>query len=369
MFAPLLLSVCSVCSLSHTLAPQGEEGDKLEAAVVGRQRQRVTYFGQDRNRPSPGQVTVEFGRLRYGAQGDQEAAASNGGRWSAGFDYWSTLDTNATLGFGKKTVKPGHYYVVADRNGDNMKLVLLAADKLRRKRIRFEEAGATKGGMTVSLERARVKGKARNLAMVMDAVDKVNAPEKLTFRLQWGEHQYTAPMKIKNLGKVTQFIQLEERSRALLCHQASRSVVTIEHSLPEWSSKRKTQIDTLNPGTRWRFGRNFWTSFETNVPVSIDKRKIPPGYYFLVLEKEADDRWSLVLLDEDLVRKKTMDAFQAPWTKGGTKVALKTEPPLKNTCKKLAVAFEPVVGNEATLAIRWGTFHLTARVTVHLPNK
>jgi Protein of unknown function (DUF2911) len=371
MLAPLLLTACSVCSFFPY--PQGEspsqDDSKLEAKVVGRQRQRVTYFGQDRNRPSPGQVTLEFGRLKYGGQEATDAAAAKGDRWKAGLDYWSTLDTNATLGFGKKTVKPGHYYVVADRNGDRMKLVLLDAEKLRKKQVSFAEAAATKGGIAIPLERAAVEGKARNLAMVMGSVDRVNAPEKLTFKLQWGEHEYTSPVKVKNLGKATQFVQAEGRSRALLQDPASHSIVTIEHALPEWNSKRQAQIDKLKPGTRWRFGQNFWTSLETNVPVSIAKRKIAPGYYFLALEREPDNQWSLVLLDEDKVCKNTMDAFQASWTKGGTKVDLKTEPALKDTCKKLAVEFEPAGGDTATLSIRWGTYHLTAPIKVLLPNK
>jgi len=228
---------------------------------------------------------------------------------------------------------------------------------------------ATKGGIAIPLQGAAVKGKPRNLAMTMGAVDKVNAPEKLTFRLQWGEHEYTSPVKVKNLGKVTQYIQSEGRSRTLLCDHASRSTITIEHSLPEWKERHQAQLDEMKTGTRWRFGQNYWTTLETNVPVSISDKKVAPGYYYLAMEKEPEHQWSLVLLDEDEVCKDTMDAFQASSTKGGTKVALKTEPQLKDVCKKLAVAFEPTGGDGATLDIRWGTYHLTAPVTVHLPKK
>jgi hypothetical protein len=141
--------------------------------------------------------------------------------------------------------------------------------------------------------------------------------------------------------------------------------VAINYGQPEWKAEYEEQFDELTKGKRWRFGNNFWTTLDTNLPLTIAGTEVAPGYYYLVLERSNEDQWSLVLLDPKPIQAKKLDASGAEDTSGGVSAPLtpaeSAEPAVKLTVK--------LVRNEenikkATLEIQWGTRKLTAPIEV-----
>jgi hypothetical protein len=74
---------------------------------------------------------------------------------------------------------------------------------------------------------------------------------------------------------------------------------------------------------RWRFGKDFWTTFESDVPCVIGGVALPPGQYYVAAEIAADGgASSLVFLDAAAVRSRRLDAAEAGKTTDGLVVPL-----------------------------------------------
>ena len=147
---------------------------------------------------------------------------------------------------------------------------------------------------------------------------------------------------------------------------ASPGQIDIDYGQPEWRPEYDQHFDTITKGKRWRFGKGFWTTLDTNLPITIGEAKVAPGSYYLVIERSNDDHWSLVLLDPAEVRKSKLDAFQAESTKNGLVAALKYEK-AANSAAKLSIKL--VRGKDlkaATLEIQWGTHKLTAPIAIQV---
>ncbi len=139
----------------------------------------------------------------------------------------------------------------------------------------------------------------------------------------------------------------------------------ITYGRPEWRAEYDEQFDELTKGKRWRFGNNFWTTLDTNLPLKIAGAKVAPGYYYLVLERGQGDDWSLVLLDPQPLQKKKMDGSGAEETTGGIKAPL-TASMAAEAATKLTVN---LTKNEkdltkASLDIQFGKRKLSAPIDV-----
>jgi tetratricopeptide (TPR) repeat protein len=118
---------------------------------------------------------------------------------------------------------------------------------------------------------------------------------------------------------------------------------------------------------RWRFGKDFWTTLDTNVTLAFGDTKVPPGYYYMTLERKADGRHVVAFNDADAVRKLKLDAFHAARTKGGIEVVLKAET-LAEPAGRLDIALS-VDENDQTLGaltVRFGPHKLSAPLVYHL---
>lgn len=63
----------------------------------------------------------------------------------------------------------------------------------------------------------------------------------------------------------------------------SAGQLVINHGRPRWNGKYGAFLK--NPtGNRWRFGENFWTTLDTNIPLEPGSVKIASGSYYLVLQ-------------------------------------------------------------------------------------
>jgi hypothetical protein len=144
----------------------------------------------------------------------------------------------------------------------------------------------------------------------------------------------------------------------------------LNYGRPVWKQAYEdpAKLDSMTNGKVWRMGSNFWTNFETQVPLSIGGKAVPVGYYYLGVRRSADgSRWSLAFIDPGDVRRAHLDAFQIQ------KAKVKFEAPLslvkaEGKPEKLTIDFSYPKDdiNNVTLKIAWGNLELKAPVRVKL---
>jgi len=146
----------------------------------------------------------------------------------------------------------------------------------------------------------------------------------------------------------------------------------INYGRPVWKQiyEDPAKFDGMTKGKVWRMGSNFWTNFETQVPLSIGGKNVPAGYYYLGMHRSADgSQWSLAFIDPAEVRQAHLDAFQIQ------KAKVKFEAPMslaqaEGKPEKLTITFSYPKDDikNVTLRVAWGNLALTAPVKVTLPH-
>jgi hypothetical protein len=145
---------------------------------------------------------------------------------------------------------------------------------------------------------------------------------------------------------------------------------SINYGRPVWKQvyEDPAKFDAMTKGKVWRMGSNFWTNFETQLPLSIGGKSIPVGYYYLGVRRSDDgSQWTLAFIDPSEVRRAHLDAFEIQ------KAHVKFEAPLslaKAEAKpeKLTITFSYPKDDikNVTLRVAWGNLALTSPVKVTL---
>ncbi len=141
---------------------------------------------------------------------------------------------------------------------------------------------------------------------------------------------------------------------------------SIDYGQPEWKAEYEKMF-AMTKGKRIRFGKDFWTTLDTNVGLTIGGKEVAAGYYYLALDHSSDDKWSLILLDAKAIQAEKSDAFLTDRTKGGSLIPLTYES--GNTMvEKLTVKLQKadLDQKKAKLVITWGNHKLTAPIVVNI---
>jgi Protein of unknown function (DUF2911) len=150
---------------------------------------------------------------------------------------------------------------------------------------------------------------------------------------------------------------------------AAAGQVAVNYGRPVWRKDYDdpAKFDTLTKGKIWRMGSNFWSNLYTDVPITISEKAIPPGFYFLGLQRSADgSSWNLAFIDPVKVRDARLDAFQIRKAAVEFTVPMKTEPANSDPVEKLTIILthpENDIRN-AILKVSWGHLALSAPVRV-----
>jgi hypothetical protein len=187
-------------------------------------------------------------------------------------------------------------------------------------------------------------------------------PGLVDLRIRWGPNQWTVNLlaEPETTGKDVEALGLEA-PRVMSRFVYDSGLVTIAYGQPEWKQEYVEQFDAVTKGKRWRFGRNFWTTLDTNIPLFLSDVAIEPGDYYLVVERPADsDDWYLLVLDPAAVREKQLDPVLAVETTGGRPVKL-THELTESTMKLLSIEIyaDEEDSSRAMLAAWWGNHRLT----------
>jgi hypothetical protein len=162
-------------------------------------------------------------------------------------------------------------------------------------------------------------------------------------------------------------------ARVLYWNQKTDSAAgqfAINYGRPVWKQvyEDPAKFDAMTKGKVWRMGSNFWTNFETQLPLSIGGKSVPAGYYYVGMHRSADgSQWSLAFIDPAEVRHAHIDAFEIQ------KARVKFEAPLsvakaEGKPERLTITFSYPKDDvkNLTLRVAWGNLALTAPVKVTL---
>jgi hypothetical protein len=163
-------------------------------------------------------------------------------------------------------------------------------------------------------------------------------------------------------------------TRILFVDEQKQSIigeVALHYGQPVWKKEYETlgAFDAMTKGKVWRFGKDFWTTLDTNVPIRIGGKEIAPGSWYVGLHRSDDGAtWSLAFIDPAKARGKKLDAFQSAEAPVDFKIPITMMAKGTETKDKLFVMLMSNKENptDVTLKIHWGTMQLSAPVQVIL---
>jgi len=166
------------------------------------------------------------------------------------------------------------------------------------------------------------------------------------------------------------FATTTERKCARLAYfggSGSPGQLALDYAPVGWKDGYDQAIDSPKMvGKKWRFGKDYWTSLDSSMPVTIGGVEFPAGYYFLTLTNKGDKKFVLNVHDAAEVKKQHLDASAADKVQGGKEVPLEYE---KGTTKADELQISILNGDnntEATLTILFGGHKLYAKMGIRL---
>ncbi len=135
----------------------------------------------------------------------------------------------------------------------------------------------------------------------------------------------------------------------------------IQYGQPAWNPAYEAQLESM-PGTIMRFGKDFWSTLDSSLALTMADTSVPEGYYYIALGCEDVGEFTLNLYQPAAVRKLHLDAVQSDrLTIPAIKIPLELEE-LDRPAEKLSIEFKRVGESltAAMLEITWGPFLLKA---------
>src|ERR1043165_7040533 len=146
----------------------------------------------------------------------------------------------------------------------------------------------------------------------------------------------------------------------------------IDYGRPVWKKDYEdaAKFDAMTKGKVYRLGSNFWTTLDSDMPLTIAGTQIPAGLWYLGLHRSPDGAtWTLVFIDPMKARAEHVDASEI----GRAPIAYKAPMTLEQateTKDKLTIdlVFKRANPKDVTLRVAWGKLQLSAPVQVPVPS-
>jgi len=142
----------------------------------------------------------------------------------------------------------------------------------------------------------------------------------------------------------------------------------IDYGRPVW---RKEYDDTANfdkmtKGKVYRLGSNFWTTLDSDMPLTIAGTTVPAGSWYLGLHRSDDGAtWSLVFIDPAKARAAHVDASEIERAPIAFKVPIAIGEAAESKDKlTIDLVFQKGNLKDVTLRIAWGKLLLKAPIQV-----
>ena len=142
----------------------------------------------------------------------------------------------------------------------------------------------------------------------------------------------------------------------------------IDYGRPVWRKEYEdtANFDKMTKGKVYRLGSNFWTTLDTDMPLTIAGKSIPAGMWYLGLHRSEDGAtWSLVFIDPVKARAAHIDASEIERAEIAHKAPM-TVVQAAASKEKLTIDLIFQKGNlkDVTLKVAWGKMELTAPIQV-----
>ena len=316
MKRPIQLVVCALAACVETLVAQvPEHGPFL-------QRARSVWFTEGQN-PIGAEVGISFEPLPWNDDTKAAWAAAPGTRIALSGKAWAEFATFTELRFGGVVVKSGTYYAVLERTKEGLAFGLLDAAKIRARQM---EPGAALGQPLVAavpLGAGAGPGGPLGVEFVPD-----ESSGSVTMLLSWGPHTLRATASVQG-GKGGSAIAMPDARQASRLAWPAKDgrtpIVAVDHGVLPWSDEMEKHADALAVGQRWRLGKDWATTLDTNAPLVVGDKKLSPGLWHLTMEKTKAG-WSLAISSaaDDYARK--LDGFAADHTSPVVVAPLQEDP-------------------------------------------
>ena len=142
----------------------------------------------------------------------------------------------------------------------------------------------------------------------------------------------------------------------------------IDHGRPAWKKDYDdaAKFDAMTKGKVWRLGDNFWTSLDTDIPLTISGKTVPAGVWYVGVERSADgEQWNLVFINPAKARAGHIDASEIGRAPIEIKAPLTLEQ-VTNVKDKVTIEliYKAPAIRDVTLRIGWGKLQLSAPIKV-----
>jgi hypothetical protein len=150
-----------------------------------------------------------------------------------------------------------------------------------------------------------------------------------------------------------------------------KGAVAINYSQPDWKDEYTKALDSGKyNNSNLRLGKNWWTSFDTTLPLEIGGTKIAPGAYYLGLHIDEAGKPQLMFIDAMAANKSGWAPyFSTPWKAEFTAPLTLAKNSLKETVNQMEITItanqNPSTGR---FSIKWGKHELSADVKFQIEN-
>lgn len=284
-------------------------------------RTRAVWFVDGEN-PIGAEVGFAYERVAITDAGKAWTDAKPGTRIGLGAATWAALETFTDLKFGGVAVKAGNYYVVLERGKDGWLLGLLDAEKVRAAQL---PPGPAKGQpLVVAIP---LVASERADAALQATWEPAAQADAITLALGVGSHVLRATASVKGSGNQPPNVFPDERGASRLAFGASDGAkvpfAVIDHGKVAWSAAVAEQAKAMAIGKRWRLGKDWATTLDTNVPLLLGGKKVAAGSWHLTLGRTKDG-WNLVLSPAEADHRARIDGFAADLARAVVEVPLQT---------------------------------------------
>lgn len=317
------------------------------------QRTRTVWFVQDAN-PVGAEVGFAAEAIAWDAANDKTfASGKNGSRIALGATTWAELATFTDLKFGKSAVKAGNHYAVLEKGKDGWALALLDPDAVRKAQLAPGVGEKQPATALIALKSDDAD------ASPLHAEWKNAGDGEAELTIRFGKHRFVATANVQG-AKGAQPIALPDPRSASRVAFGKNAFAVIDHGVPAWNDERAAQSKQAAKGTRWRLGKDWATTLDTNTPLAIGDKSLAPGSWHLTLGR-TDKGWNLLVSSAPADFKAKLDGFAAQYVVPVVEVPLTTSA-LDTPADKLQVQFAND-GKATVLAIAFGPERLTVPVT------
>lgn len=317
------------------------------------QRARAVWFGQAATPTVVAEVCIGWERLAADhARLAAVASAPEGSPVPMGDTVWPVLETFTDVQIGGVEVPRGCHPFALQRRGEDHALVLFDAEVLRKGRTPVTSPPAKGAIATIPLSN-KPAGDPSPLHCEIATGD----GGTFTWTIRAGGLAWSVGGVAKAAKGAFPLAQPMERgcSRAVF----AGGTALLDHGTPKWTDELAKGMAGMKAGTRWRLGNDWWTTLQTDLPLTIGGKKLAPGHWHLVVERTKNG-WDLACCPADQQFRNCLDAFAAERVTPVLSVPF-TVGKAKDRAAALRAEFV-LDGGKPSLVVTFGEQRLVARI-------